>query len=371
MTFPIPYTLPSITTEDVELVLEAATGAWGQKAYEYVTKFEEEFGRFVGSEFAVATSSCTGALHLGLSALGVGKGDAVVLADSNWVATAAPIAHLGATPVFVDILEDTWCIDPEQVERAITPNTRAIIATHLYGNLCDMEALLEIGLRHGIPVIEDAAEAIGSYYGNQHAGSLGLFGVFSFHGSKTITTGEGGMLTTSDSGFADKVRMLNNHGRSKNQARQFWPEVVGYKFRMSDIQAALGLAQLRRASSLVADKRRILAAYRSALREVEAVRLNATPHGTEEGAWMVNAYLGEAQLRREELLKAFKQERIDARVFFWPLSSLGIFPGSFDNPVANRVAEHSINLPTYHGMPDHEIQRVCDVLVHTIERHAT
>ena len=162
-------------------------------------------------KYAIATSSCTGAIHMGMHALGIGPGDEVIMADTNWIATAAPVVHLGSTPVFVDILPDSWCMDPEQVEAAITPKTKAIVAVHLYGNLCDMDALLAIGERHGIPVIEDAAEAVGSVYHGKRAGSMSRFGAFSFHGTKTITTGEGGMFVTNDPDLYEQVLTLSNH----------------------------------------------------------------------------------------------------------------------------------------------------------------
>ncbi len=194
----IYYTRPSITDLEVRYATDAAANGWGDRCYEYITRFEEAFKTHLGVDYAIATSSCTGALHMGMAALGIGPGDEVILADSNWIATAAPIVHLGATPVFVDILPDTWCLDPTLVEQAITPRTKAIIAVHLYGNLCDMDRLLAIGEAHGISVIEDAAEAIGSIYHGKRAGSMGVFGAFSFHGSKTLTTGEGGMFVTND-----------------------------------------------------------------------------------------------------------------------------------------------------------------------------
>ncbi len=198
MSSKIPYTKPSMTELEIGYVADAIRNGWGEKCYEYIHKFEEAFRNHLGVQYAIATSSCTGALHMGLAALGVGAGDEVILADTNWIATAAPIVHVGAKPVFVDILADSWCIDPDLVESAITSRTKAIIAVHLYGNLCEMERLLAIGEKHGIPVIEDAAEAIGSIYHGKRVGGLGTFGTFSFHGTKTITTGEGGMFVTND-----------------------------------------------------------------------------------------------------------------------------------------------------------------------------
>ena len=229
----ILYTKPSITELEVSYAADAAANGWGEKCYAYITRFEDAMKTHLDVKHAIATSSCTGALHLGLAALGVGLGDEVILADSNWIATAAPVVHLGAKPVFVDILEDTWCIDPEKVEFAINSRTKAIIVTHLYGNLCEMNELLAISQKYGIPVIEDAAEAIGSVYLGMSAGSIGTFGTFSFHGTKTITTGEGGCFVTNDTELYEKVLMLSNHGRSKYQTKQFWPDAVGFKYKMA------------------------------------------------------------------------------------------------------------------------------------------
>jgi len=215
----ISYTRPSITELEVGYAADAAANGWGERCYDYIVRFEDGFCRHLGAAHAIATSSCTGAMHMGLSALGIGRGDEVILADTNWIATAAPIVHLGATPVFVDILPGSWCIDPDEVERHITPRTRAIIATHIYGNLCDLDRLLDIGRRHAIPVIEDAAEAIGSQWNGRRAGSMGTFGTFSFHGTKTLTTGEGGMFVTSDSALFENVLTLSNHGRDRNQKK--------------------------------------------------------------------------------------------------------------------------------------------------------
>ena len=215
----IAYTVPSITDIEIAYANDAVTNGWGERCYEYICKFEDRFSAHIGKKYAVATSSCTGAMTLGLKALGIGPGDEVILADINWIATASPIVHLGAKPVLVDILESTWCIDPSQVEKAITPNTRAIIATHIYGNLCDMDALIRLGEKYNLSIIEDAAEAIGSTYKMKKAGSLGHFSTFSFHGTKTITTGEGGMFLTDDAELYETVLTLSNHGRDRRQSK--------------------------------------------------------------------------------------------------------------------------------------------------------
>jgi perosamine synthetase len=359
----IYYTKPSITDLEVEYATDAARNGWGDRCYEYIERFEKAFSAHLGTKHAIATSSCTGALHMGMAALGVGAGDEVILADTNWIATAAPIVHLGAKPVFVDILPDTWCINPDLVEAAITPRTRAVIAVHLYGNLCDMDKLLAIGNKYNIPIIEDAAEAIGSIYHGKRAGSMGKFGSFSFHGTKTLTTGEGGMFVTNDSILYEKVLTLSNHGRSRTQTRQFWPDAVGFKYKMSNIQAAIGCAQLRRIDELIKRKREILKFYRDCFKGIPGLSLNAEVDNTINGAWMPTIHFDISRgITREMLQNAFRKEYIDARVFFYPLTSLPFFSNSTVNHNSYTIAEHSINLPSFHDITLDEQKRVVQVI---------
>ena len=250
----IYYSKPTITKDEINVILDAAKNGWGEKCYDYLFKFENVFKKYIGVNYAIATSSCTGAMHMGLYALGIKRGDEVILADTNWIATVSPIVHLGAKPVFVDINPKTWCIDPLEVEKKINNKTKAIIATHLYGNLCDMNKLRLISKNNNIHLIEDAAEALGSEYKKRKAGSMGIFSTFSFHGSKTITTGEGGMFLTNDKPLYDKVLTLNNHGRDKNQIKQFWSDIIGFKYRMSNIDASLGYAQMLRITEIINKK---------------------------------------------------------------------------------------------------------------------
>jgi perosamine synthetase len=359
----IPYTKPSITELEVSYATDAARNGWGPRCYEYLGKFEEEFKAHVGTKYAIATSSCTGALHMGLAALGVGPGDEVILADTNWIASAAPIVHLGAKPVMVDILPDSWCLDPALVEAAISPRTKAILAVHLYGNLCAMDRLLEIGHRRGIAVVEDAAEAIGSTYRGKRAGSMGSFGAFSFHGTKTLTTGEGGMLVTDDAGLYEQVLTLSNHGRARGETRQFWPLVTGFKYKMSNIQAAMGCAQLTRIDELIRRKREIMQYYRERLESAPQVSMNPEPEGTVIGAWMPTAVFSPATgVTREKLLAAFAADNIDARVFFHPLSSLPMFADGRPCPIAIDTSRRAINLPSFHDMSVQEQDRAIAVI---------
>lgn len=358
----ILYTKPSITELEVRYATDAAANGWGDRCYDYINRFEAAFREHLGVKYAIATSSCTGALHMGMAALGIGPGDEVILADTNWIATASPIVNLGAKPIFVDILEDSWCIDPEKAEAAITARTKAIVAVHLYGNLCNMDRLRAIGEKRGIPIIEDAAEAIGSIYHGKRAGSMGKFGAFSFHGTKTMTTGEGGMFVTNDADLYERVLTLSNHGRARGQTKQFWPDMVGFKYKMSNIQAAIGCAQMERIEELTCRKREILAVYRESLEKLPGVSMNPEPEGTVNGAWMPTVVFDPATgIMREQLQAAFAAENIDARVFFWPLSSLPMFEPVKANVKAWDIPTRAMNLPSYHDMSDNELLRVCAI----------
>ncbi|MDH3635813.1 MAG: DegT/DnrJ/EryC1/StrS aminotransferase family protein [Gammaproteobacteria bacterium] len=359
----IHYTKPSITELEVGYATDAARNGWGECCYEYINRFEEAFKEHLGVKYAIATSSCTGALHMGMAALGIKHGDEVILADTNWIATAAPIVHLGAKPIFVDILPDSWCIDPDQAEAAITSRTKAIIAVHLYGNLCDMGRLFAIGEKHGIPVIEDAAEALGSVYHGQRAGSMGEFGSFSFHGSKTLTTGEGGMFVTNNTDLYETVLTLSNHGRARKQSKQFWPDMVGFKYKMSNIQAAIGCAQMERIEELFSKKREILKYYKNKLELLSGITMNPEPLGTVNGAWMPTAVFDtETGVTIKILQQMFVAEEIDARVFFHPLSSLPMFKERFRNTIAYDISERAINLPSYHEIAIDQQDRVITVV---------
>ena len=359
----IPLCLPSITDKEKQYVAEAVANGWGENWFYMIERFEKSFKDFLGVKYAVATSSCTGAIHLALAGLDVGKGDEVIVADSTWIATVAPIVHLKAKPIFVDILPDSWCIDPNKVEQAISRKTKAIIAVHLYGNSCEMSALIEIGKRYNIAIIEDAAEGFGTKFNDQYAGTMASCGVFSFHGSKTMTTGEGGMFVTNDYELYQRVLTLSNHGRSMKEKKEYWPEVVGYKFKMSNIQAALGCAQLERANELINRKRNILSFYREQFDKYSEISTNYEPDNVINGAWMPTLVFSEQSGVTREILKdAFQKEQIDARIFFWPLSCLSFFNEKVSNNVAHSISKRAINLPSFHDISEQELHRVCGVI---------
>ena len=361
----IHYTKPSITDLEVQYATDAAKNGWGEKCYNYIYKFENLFKEHLGIKYTMATSSCTGAMHMGLSALGISYNDEVILADINWIASAAPITYLGAKPVFVDILPDTWCIDPAKIEEAITPKTKAIIAVHLYGNLCEMDEIMKIAKKHNLYVIEDAAEAIGSVYKGKKAGSIGDFGVFSFHGTKTITTGEGGMFVTNSESLYEKVTILNSHGRNPKNPKQFWAETIGFKYKISNIQAAIGCAQVERIDKLINKKREIFFEYHKELSQIDGVTMNPIPEdkNIQYGYWMPTVIFNKKlNFDREKLLQKFKDNNIDGRVFFYPLSSLTMFEDKKENIVSYTIFERAINLPSYHEITREEIKYIVEIM---------
>jgi perosamine synthetase len=367
----IYYTKPSIGEREAELVMDAVRNGWGEHCYDYIARFEKDFAKRIGVRHAVATSSCTGAIQLGLRALDLVPDDEVVMADTNWVASMAPMLHLGLRPRLVDVLPDSWCIDPEAAANAITPRTRAIMAVHLYGNLADMQRLQQIADEHGLVLIEDAAEALGSKIQGRMAGSSSRFSVFSFHGTKTLTTGEGGMLATNDPVLADRVRQLNNHGRAANDPRQFWPSELGYKFKMSNIQAALGCAQLERLDALVDRKRKIFQHYqRRFTAALPDARMNPEPTGCFNSYWMPTLVLPPRLAhRRDAVLAALRERGIDARIVFHALSDTPVGSGLAlaPTPVAHAVAASGLNLPTYHDMTLEDQDVVVDAVLSAVQ----
>jgi perosamine synthetase len=361
----IHYTKPSITDLEVEYATDAAKNGWGEKCYEYIYKFEDLFKKHLDVNYAIATSSCTGAMHMGLSALDLSYGDEVILADINWIASAAPITYLGAKPIFVDILPDTWCIDPSKIEAAITKKTKAIIAVHLYGNLCEMDAIMNIAKKYNLFVVEDAAEAIGSVYKGRKAGSIGDFGVFSFHGTKTVTTGEGGMFVTNNSNLYETVSVLNSHGRNPKNPKQFWAETIGFKYKISNIQAAIGCAQVERIDELIAKKKEIFFEYHRLLSQIDGLTMNPIPtdENTQYGYWMPTVIFDKKlNYDRKELLEKFKENNIDGRVFFYPLSSLPMFQEKKENSISYDIFERGVNLPSYHDLHNYEIQSIANII---------
>lgn len=305
----IPINKPSITDLEISYVNDAIANGWGEKCYDYIYKFESLFSTYMNTKHAIATSSCTGAIHLALMALGIKEGDEVIVPEITWIASVEPILYIGAKPIFVDVLEDTWCIDPVKIKEAITPKTKAIIPVHIYGNVCDMDAIMQIAKENGLKVLEDAAEGLGSELNNRKAGSIGDAGVFSFHGTKTMTTGEGGILVTNDTEVYEKAKILNDHGRNAKdpENKMFWMRNYGYKYKMSNLQAALGCAQIERIEELVEKKRLIFNLYADLLKGYPC-KLNPEEPGVKNSYWLPTIVFDESvNFDREAFLKFVKK----------------------------------------------------------------
>jgi perosamine synthetase len=370
----IPVSGPWITQKEIDYVTDAVTNAWYTDANVYHERFEKAFSKYLGVRFAIAFPSCTSAIHLALLALGIGPGDEVIVPEITWIASAAPATYVGATPVFADIEPDTWCISVESFERCITPKTRAVIPVDLYGNTPQMDRLLDVARHHGIAVIEDAAQAIGTEFHSRKAGSFGDVGVFSFHGSKTLTTGEGGMLVTDSEKVRDRVLFLRDHGRQPG-GKMFWNSEIAYKYKMSNMQAALGLAQLERVDELIARKRQIFSWYREFLFGVDGLTLNAEIPGTLNTYWMVTVVVDSAfGMTKERLIETMRAEDIDCRPFFYPLSSLPAYESvqkarhaQERNHVSYRLSPYGVNLPSGLQVTREMVARVCSTLKSAIQ----
>jgi perosamine synthetase len=375
----IPVSGPWITEREISYVTDAVTNAWYGNAGVYHERFERAFAEHLGVRHAMALPSCTSAIHLSLVALGIGPGDEVIVPDVTWIASVAPVTYVGATPVFADVDPDTWCLSAESLEQCITPRTKAVIPVDLYGGVPDWDAINRVADRHGVAVIEDAAEAIGSEYRGCRAGSLGTTGVFSFHGSKTLTTGEGGMLVTDRTDLYQRASVLRDHGRRPGDTMFFNAE-VGFKYKMSAIQAALGLAQLERVEELVARKREIFTWYARTLGgQDDGLRLNVEPRGTRNSYWMVTVILDPAlRITKETLIPRMRERNVDCRPFFYPLSALPAFAGHPQataardrNEVSYRVSPCAINLPSGLNMTEDLVGIVCEQLLAAIAMGGT
>lgn len=364
----VPVAGPWITDKEIDYVGQAARNGWYGGSNEFIVKFETAFADHLGVRHAVSLPSATSAIHLSLAALDVGPGDEVIVPESTWIATSAPIAYVGATPRFVDVDPSTWCLDVASFEAAITPRTRAVIPVDLYGGMPDMDGIRRVAAEHGIAVIEDAAEAIGSEFGGHPAGSFGDTGIFSFHGSKTLTTGEGGMLVTNQSQVFERIQVLRDHGRLPGDTL-FRNVEVAYKYKMSGLQAALGLAQLERIEDLVGRKREIFGWYREQLGALSGVTLNVEPIGTKNSYWMTTVIVDPSYGRtKEQILDHLKHNEIDCRPFFYPLSSLEAYADLADagsarerNPVSYRLSATGVNLPSALSLTEADVVRVCHV----------
>lgn len=363
MTF-YPVTEPVLDGTDRAHLLDAFDSGWISSQGPYLTRFENEFASSVGTEHALATCNGTAALHVALLALGVGPGDEVIVPTFTYVATANAVRYTGATPVLVDCDPDTWNLAPAAVLAAITPRTVGIIAVHLYGAPCDMDKILHLADRYGLWTVEDAAEAHGATVGDRVVGSLADIGTFSFYGNKIITTGEGGMVTTRDPELHARMAMLRDHGMEKG--RRYWHLVPGFNYRMTNLQAAIGLAQMERIGDFLTHRARVVARYNERLGPLPGFLLPPCAPWAYNIYWLYSIVIDETEagLTRDELAAKLAEHGIETRPFFYPVHVqppyLAFGNGAF--PVTERLSARGLSLPTANDIRIEDVDRVCDAI---------
>jgi perosamine synthetase len=360
----IPVAAPVLDGRETEYVLECLTTSWISSNGRFIVEFENAFAAFTGVKHAVATNNGTSALHLALVALGLKPGDEVIVPSLTYIASANAVRYCDATPVFVDNAIPTFNMDPEDVAAKITPRTKGIMPVHLYGHPVDLDPILSLAEKHGLFVLEDAAEAVGAKYKGQVIGGHGTCATFSFFGNKIITTGEGGMVTTNDDELAARLRLFR--GQGVDPKRKYWFPVVGYNYRMTNIQAALGLAQLERIDQHLAARKTVAGGYFERLAHLsDRITLPISENWAQHAYWMYTILLGDrVSKERDEVMQNLDDAGIETRPVFYPLHILPPYreqaQGSF--PHAELCGARGINLPTHGRLTGSDLDRVAHAL---------
>jgi perosamine synthetase len=367
----IPVAGPSITQREIDYVTEAVRTAWYGNANVFHERFERAFAAHCGRRHAVSLPSCTSGLHLALLALGIGPGDEVIVPDATWIASVAPVRYVGATPVFADIDARSWGVSPQSFADLITPHTKAAIVVDLYGSMPDWDELAAIAGRRGVSLIEDAAEAVGSRWRDRPAGSFGVMSAFSFHGSKTLTTGEGGMLVLDDDALLDRVLRLRDHGRAPGDF-MFFNEEVGWKYKMSSMQAALGLAQLERLDELLADRARVAGLYGEALAGIDGLELPCPDADGDRRSWFVYVVQLPRGADRDVAVEAMRERGVDTKPYLPAIHLMSFYRERFGHregefPVCEDIAARSLALPFYPELGEGEVEQVAAALRAVVE----
>jgi perosamine synthetase len=353
----IPIAEPSLGEREVELVADAVRSGWVSSIGEYVTAFEDELASRCGVAHAIATSNGTTALHLALAVAGIGPADEVIVPSLTFVATAAAVRYVGASPVLAESDPAHWCVDPADVASRVTARTRAVVAVDLYGHPAEMDALNEIAAEHDLTVVEDAAESLGAVYQQRPAGGLGRLGILSFYGNKLITTGEGGAVLTDDPALADRARLLRDHAMDPD--RRYWHGEIGFNYRITNMQAALGVAQLERLDEFLARKREIAAVYRAGLQDVPGVSFQEEADWATSSWWMTTLRLAaDRGVDRDELAVRLRADGVDSRPAFVPLHLLPHLRQEGPLPVAEAVGSEGLSLPSSTSLTDSELEHV-------------
>ncbi|MFA6455572.1 MAG: DegT/DnrJ/EryC1/StrS family aminotransferase [Bacteroidota bacterium] len=361
--YQIPLIEPYLGKQSRTYVNECFDTKWISSRGHFIGDFEKAFASFVGTKYAVAVSNGTTALHLALIGFGIGEGDEVIVPDLTFAATINSVLHAKAKPVLVDIDPVTWNIDPKAFQQAITSKTKAVIPVHLYGYPAAMDEIKEITSKHSICIVEDSAEAHGAKYNNVKAGALGDCSAFSFYGNKIITTGEGGMITLNDEKIYNRITVLRDHGMNKKDRYKY--DEVGYNYRMTNPQGALGVAQLLEIEEILSYRKKIQQWYEERLNSVRGVVLRRDHPGVESVNWLFTCLVD----RRDDVIKKLEEAKIESRPMFFPLHEMPIYKnylhGTYHN--SQKISYRGISLPTYYGMPESFVDRVCTVIKQSVE----
>lgn len=363
----IPIAKPNLDGNELRYVTDCIVSNWISSQGEYINKFEKSFAEFCCTKYALAVSNGTVALHLALLALDIKKDDEVIVPSFTWVSTVAAVRYVGANPVFIDCENDTLNMDPKLIESAITERTKAIIPVHIYGQPARMSEIKKICDTNGVRIIEDAAEAHGAKHASSMVGSIGEIGCFSFFGNKIITTGEGGMLTTDNYSLYERMKILRDHGKSKEDP--YWHDVIGYNYRMTNIQAAVGFAQMERIQQILDDKDRIVKHYMNKLNDNKNLIMPPVNKWSKNVNWLfsfrIKSDLDNSSLRkyRDSVVEKLKKYSIDARKFFNPIHLMPPYKSfSGDYPICERISASGISLPAYYNMSTEDIDQICLLL---------
>ena len=358
----IPIYKPFLGKEETELVNECMKSTWISSQGKFIKKLEEDIQNYTGAKHAITCSNGTVAIHLAMLALGIKAGDEVITTSFTYVASSNSILYVGAKPVFVDIDPYTWNIDVSKIEEKISSKTKAILYTNIYGAPADYDNLKLIADKYGLYLIEDAAESVGARYKDKMSGTLGDISTFSFFGNKTITTGEGGMILTSNDEFAEKIRQLKNQGNSKSI--RYYHDILGYNYRMTNIQAAIGVAQLKKIEEILQLKKKIYLTYKEGLKGL--VKFQEIIEDTESSNWMCSVFFNSKQ-EKEKIVNVLNKNNIETRPFFVPITDLPFYKKSNSCPVTKEVSVLGLNLPSYPELTKEELNRIITIIKNNIK----
>ena len=357
--YEIPIYRPTLTGNEKQYVNECLDSSWISAKGRFVLEFEGKFAEYTHVNHALTVCNGTAALHLALIALGISEGDEVVVPTLTYIAPVNAITYTRAKPLFVDSDERTWQMSPHDIRRKITPRTKAIMAVHLYGHPCEMDELVSIAREHDLFIIEDCAEAFGSYYKEKHVGTFGDIATFSFYGNKTITTGEGGMVVTNNETLFNRAFSFRGQGLAKY--RQYWHDVIGYNFRMTNICAALGLAQLEQADRFLSQKRQIAELYKERFHRLP-IFFHEETENVRHSYWMCSVLVDDARTR-DPMRDFLEKEGIETRPVFYPVHTMPMYSDKFQrHPVAENIGWRGINLPSWPGLEKQHVHRICDLI---------